>query len=651
MERTPSHTSPAQQSGLVACVLWGSVGLVLAAWQGWMTLTLFAPARASTAFPPTDLAAAAWQRLHDDQPILSGRHPLHLYHGYLGATAQREQETSCCYDPAFQAGYPKTPVFDSGSRPAELFLSLAGGAYQPAAYKLGFALCLVAIPFVLFAACRYAGLTHGTAILATGLSLLACWGTPGRQLLEAGDLDLFLATLAGLLQAGLLLRFHRQASVSVGIGLLLCGAVGWYAQPAYFGPSFLLVLVYYFSVGARHALSWHLTLWGILAGGLALNAPWLLDWLGHWWIRSPLRLDAPLLPHRTLPLIWGAPLWGDAADRTLAGVLFVSAATGVWLLHEGGHRPAARVLGLGTGSLVAMTVAGLAWEPLGLLGTPRLLVPALWFAALPAAATFTRGFHAIGRLLGSPGRGAAVTVVGLGLLALFFHERLGSLVERAAGTTPLDIGLGEERQAVVDLLREHTTPEARVLWEDHTATRDGSHWSALLPLLTGRMFLGGLDLDRCIEHAYPSFTEQSLACRPIGDWGDVELDDYARRYAVGWVACASRGAVARFRAWSGAKPVAALPGGGQLFALRPPSFALTGQAKLVHADCRRLVLTDVTPDDEGKVVLSLHYQEGMRVVPSRVRVEREPDTHDPIPFVRLRLPGPVARVTLTWQGR
>ena len=51
----------------------------------------------------------------------------------LGAEAFAERSTPCCYDPAFQAGYPKTPVFDSGSRPAELFLFLAGARYSPAA--------------------------------------------------------------------------------------------------------------------------------------------------------------------------------------------------------------------------------------------------------------------------------------------------------------------------------------------------------------------------------------------------------------------------------------------------------------------------------------------------------------------------------------
>jgi len=51
----------------------------------------------------------------------------------------------CCYDPAFQAGYPKTPIFDNGSRPAELFLTIAGGGYRPRAYKIGLALTCVLV--------------------------------------------------------------------------------------------------------------------------------------------------------------------------------------------------------------------------------------------------------------------------------------------------------------------------------------------------------------------------------------------------------------------------------------------------------------------------------------------------------------------------
>jgi hypothetical protein len=70
----------------------------------------------------------------------------------------------------------------------------------------------------------------------------------------------------------------------------------------------------------------------------------------------------------------------------------------------------------------------------------------------------------------------------------------------------------------------------------------------------------------------------------------------------------------------------------------------------VEADFRHVVLEDVVPED-GIVVLSLHYQAGLRVSPSRVRLEREPDAFDPIPFLRLRVAGPVARLTLAWEER
>ena len=50
------------------------------------------------------------RELHD-QPILSGRHPANLYLGMLAARARLATHSGCCYDPAFQAGYPRTPIF------------------------------------------------------------------------------------------------------------------------------------------------------------------------------------------------------------------------------------------------------------------------------------------------------------------------------------------------------------------------------------------------------------------------------------------------------------------------------------------------------------------------------------------------------------
>jgi hypothetical protein len=160
-----------ESAGFRANRAWLLVLLGLLVGQGWLTLRLFTP----------DLSV---ERLLNDEPILSGQHPLHLYHGQLAAKTWRERGTSSCYDPAFQAGYPKTPVFDPGSRPAELFLLAARGS--PAAYKVGLALCCLLVPagFALMGRgiglpagpCRLPSARSSTAATWTSCSAgCACW--------------------------------------------------------------------------------------------------------------------------------------------------------------------------------------------------------------------------------------------------------------------------------------------------------------------------------------------------------------------------------------------------------------------------------------------------------------------------------------------
>jgi hypothetical protein len=620
----------------------GILGLLgLFAWQGWMVLNLFG-------------LDAPWQRLLSEEPIISGRHPLHLYHGYLGAAAFRERGSLCCYDPAFQAGYPKTPVFDSGSRLAELFLSVGGAVYRPAAYKVGLALCCLSLPLFLVVAARGIGLKGGTTCLAAALGVLVCWGTPGRNALEAGDLDLLTAALAALAQFGLLVSFDRAPGLGSWVGILVMGAVGWLANPLLFATLFPFVLLYYLSVGPRHQfLGWHAALLAGLFGGLAVNAFWLVDWVRHWWIRSPLEISASLLPHRTIQTVWNAPLWGDSVDRSLAVALVGAAALGVLVFNQCKQRPAARLLGLGAGGLLSLAVLGIASEPIGRLGTAQLLVPALWFATIPAAHALVQSLYWARRRLGNWWR-VALLATGFGaLVGLTARDSLTRLACRSARPTPLAVGLGPERAALVDTLKAVTGTSARILWEDRAGSPTTPHWTSLLPVLTGRIFLGGLDPNSGIDHAFASLVEQNLAGRPIAQWSDQQLETFCRRYNVGWVVCWSPAARARFAAWKSAQATARVSdqGPGWVFLIRRPhSFTLKGRAQLIHADCSHITLADVKPED-GIVLLSFHYLAGLRASPSRVQVDREPDADDPISLIRLRVSGPVARVKLSWENR
>ncbi len=154
--------------------------------------------------------------------------------------------------------------------------------------------------------------------------------------------------------------------------------------------------------------------------------------------------------------------------------------------------------------------------------------------------------------------------------------------------------------------------------------------------------------------------DESLAGRPLDDWTDAELDEYCRRYNIGWVVCWSNGACRRFARWKIAGTARPLPateeGQPHLFILdRRPCYALTGgSVSWRSADARRILLADVVPTqpgEDGQIVLSLHYQAGMRVSPSRVRLEQAMDSQDTIPFVRLRMSEPVGRIMITWDGR
>ena len=453
-------------------VFLGLIGLL--AWQAWLALGLFGP-------------EAPWQTLLDDRPILSGSHPQHLYLGSLGAQALASSGTICVYDPAFQAGYPKTPIFN-GSRLAEITLFLAGGTYNPAAYKVGLLVICLSVPLLLMLACFGTGLSGPATLAATALGILLSWGPTGRSAIEAGEGDLLLASLAMLAHAAMLIRFHRVPGIVSWLGLAFTASMVWFCQPLVYPLALPLLLFFYLCVGARHAsITWHATLLLAPLAGLAVNVPWLVDWVNYWWLRAPLPIGSTLLPHRTFQTLWEAPIWGGSLERGLALAILASSMVGVILLHYQ-QRLAARLLAMGAFGFLALAFLGIAWEPLGQMGTAGLFLPALWFAALPAAHAWTWTAQQLTR------RGAAGWLAlmcgmgGLGYAGYTWHETLAPLTNRCLGSEPLQIGLGPARTAVVQRIVQHTGTDVRILWEDRPLTRQQSHWSALLPVLTGAPF-------------------------------------------------------------------------------------------------------------------------------------------------------------------
>lgn len=577
--------------------------------------------------------------LRDDRPVMAGRHPLHLYHASLGAATFHERFETNCLDPAFQAGCPKTPVFDGGCRPAELALIAAGGHFSPAAYKTGLFLICGLVPVVIALAAWGAGSPPAGWVVAAAGGCVVWWSEPVRVLLDAGNTDLLGVGLAGLLFVGVLPKYAAHPGPLPWALLALAGGAGWYAQPVIWLGLFPVGFLYYAAVAPRHGLAWHLGQVGAFAAGLVPNLWWLADWVKFWWLRQTGIDD-------TASADWPAVL-GVAADYADIpgpgaagwGMLAVGAVGLIHAVHAGRRVAAGCVV---VAALLAVLLArlGHTWPALEALSAGRAGTFAVAVFVLPAA-------DLCGRLLGtlpSP----RLAVAGLALLpALCGAAGIGS-------PSPFPLGLTPDQRDLVAGLAHHTTPAARILWEDPEELAGGWNWSALLPVYTGRSYLGGLDPEAGVEHSFCRLRDGELNGRRFAEWTPAERADFARRYNVGWVACRTPGAVGWWAADPTARVVGRYQDGGAvtLFALgRPASFVLSGTATVERMDRQKIVLTDVTPDAAGDVVLSLHYQPGLRAAPATVAVDPDKDAYDPVPMVKLKVGGPASRVVVWWENR
>jgi len=606
--------------------------------QAGLTLTLFGPGR-------------AWSAVTDDRPILSGRHPLHLYHGALGAASFRDRGTTTCYDPRFQAGYPKTPMFDGGSRPAELFLALGGGSYRPAAYKVGLFAFLLLVPVAFAVAGRGAGLPAAASVGAGAVGMCLGWSAPIRRMILEGEFDMLAAGLSAVVFVPWLARFARTLGVDAWLILATMAFVGWYAHPLIWLGLSPVVLVYYIAFAPRHGPAWHLGLVGITCAGIAPNVWWLVDWGKYWWLRQPTAADG--LPFPEWQCVAGCAADYPSLFACLPGgpVLVLGGIIGAFLLARAGYRAAAGLSLLAAGLSVAVARTAGAWPILAADVPDRLVVLAAAFLVPPLAFAF----WLLLRTARIAVAGTILVTAGLVMVAWADGPNRPLATSLGVAADPFTVGLNAEQRDLIAALKQHTTTEARILWDETTDQRSGWNWSALLPLLTDRSYLGGLDPEAGVEYSYCAMCSRQLTNRALGEWNEVDLAAFCRWYNVGWVVARSPAAVARWAACPKAKAVARLTEGGQavvLFALdRPRSFVLSGTATWESADARRVVLTNVTPNANGEVQLSLHMLEGLRVSPSYIAIEgmKDPTTGDPISHVLLRMPGPVPRVTLTWE--
>jgi len=612
---------------------WGARlgALVLLVVHGWLTLQLFGP------IEETPLLSGA--------PVIAGRHALHLLHGRLGARAWREHTAVTTYDPTFHAGYPKTPWFDADSKPAELFLLLAHGrAADATAYKVGLAVSLFLLPLAGYTAAALLGLSHGVRCLALGLQMLLIWSDLGLDRLWVGDLAWMLGCAALVLALGFTTRVFTQPALRSWLGAAASLWLVIFLQPLFLLLLLPALLAFYLRVGWQRSWLWQVGLITLLALAVGGNGPWLLAMVRDWWVLA----ESPASTRTVTPPTW-FDLWADVlrGGWLLGSLLLAIAAWGLHRLRRclptGGTRSWLVVL------IEALVLAGAGpllegWFQIEAL---RGLYLALGVATLPAAVGLRQAVGWLGGrqvgLWGQAGRGLLATML-LAILLLVLPGADFLSVKRS--WTRLPLGLPAEAQALVEHLRLATAPTARLLWEDDPATEA---WSPLLPTLTERHFVGGLCRRRPIEHLHMVLGEGLLAGRPVFAWSNAELDRLVQTLNIGWLVVHSSSVLGRCAQWPLVKEVLPLPAGRKLVVLnRPHSYVLQGQARVTEFHGRRLTLVDLEPQD-GVIVLSLHAHPLLRSTTNRVTLQRAAQLDDPVPLVRLHLPGPMSRLTIEWE--
>src|SRR6185295_7139748 len=106
------------------------------------------------------------------------------------------------------------------------------------------------------------------------------------------------------------------------------------------------------------------------------------------------------------------------------------------------------------------------------------------FAALPAAYAWTHHFRLLTIILRSPLRATLAACGILAALAFAGRDLVADWSERYAQPPTFTLGLGADRLSLIETLKQSTTPDARILWEDLRGPGDTRRWTTLLPILT-----------------------------------------------------------------------------------------------------------------------------------------------------------------------
>jgi hypothetical protein len=578
-------------------------------------------------------------------PIVFDDHALQYYYGRLGALFLAEGGRTYGYDPAFMAGYPKTPIYYPSSRPYELTLWLFGGADPGRVFNWTVLVLVAACPFLMYAAAWSLGLSEGERLVVVALTavphLLAPIADFYRYMEPAGMESYIFASALSVLVATLVARFARRGGLVAGLALWLTAPLLFFTHPTAAVISAVPIACGYLAAVRRMPIARNA--WLVLIGitVLVTNWPWIEGQLlfGHYadlrdfytpggrkhfvpqgGAVAPLRIFLPT-PHALAlapPVLGcaGLVLWWRASRWDLLA-LFVPQLVFLFVVSFYGAS-----LGLGA------IAPGRIMLPLGLW-----LLPPAAHALVRAVAALA---HAGRALVGRPaGEYAALALLALCAFVAARAAQLETRVWRWYTLPGIEASEGFTRHgmALMRWLDQNTDGSGRLLNEETDRSSHqyyGSHMPALIPLNTKLELAGGPAPHALVKHNVLRFEAGTLAGQPLERLPPADVIRQLRLYNVRWVLCWTPGAKRWFAALDGAVTV----GGYDKFTLYrmgwEPSYFLEGSG-VIEAHPNRIVLRDLVPE-AGRVAIKYHWLETLRTTPPREIVPVHVPG-DPVPFM------------------
>lgn len=622
-----------------------------------------APRVALLSIVALQLALTSWflppSAVFSSTPLSGGDYDTHAEQSYRALEGLSSWGKSWVYDVHLLAGFPNGTIFDADNKAWELwtFSLHALGVPRGLAFNLFALLAFCLLPLSIAAAARTFGLCATAASWAALLcSCLWFFDSLVHWLFFVGTISFLFASYLCVLALALYARWLRERRARVLLVLTpLLAAIHLVHPYAFFvlAPAMLLGL---WRARPQLGLPQYAQLGALCAGVLAANFYWLANALAHahYVLDSGYMMAAsvPQLAYDFFELLEDPSNTGLLANRTAFRLLaFGAGAVGLLSLRRERH-PAFLLLAGALASLLALAYLGGQLPPLRQIQPYRFVLPAMFFATLPAGHLLSVVVRrATWAGLGAPARGFAVVaslLVAQHLAgnALYFFPRALPAVRPWLDGTPVPLtatGFGPHHDYRV-APEDPRMRELAAFFDAHRGDgRIAVQASALGEAMAARTdaeILGGFlfcNVQHSRANLFRRLVEETLS--------DAALQTHLEAYAVRYLVLSA--------------PLPRLEGAHALF---EPAFVVGGQRilrtkltprliadgpGLVRAATNRIAVTGADPTRE--VVLRYHFHEALRCRPD-CRVTRANNPTGGVAFIRIPAPHPAAFVVENGYG-